>query len=203
MGFFDDISDIDPAGGGPKLGVGSYPKLRILDCSVSNGFNGAYFVAEVEVIESSGPDATPPGAKASWTAGIGGKVKFPEIGKGEVKSFVTAAHGRSEDEAKSFVTKERMDAVIAGELNNKIVAAGVWHKVTGSGRAMIKANWTPADQAAAPSPVGAPPPPPAAAQAPASFPPSGWTLHPNAPGYYYKGQEVLSEADLRAKGAAA
>lgn len=42
------------------------------------------------------------------------------------------------------------------------------------------------------------PPPPAAAPAP--FPPPGWTPHPEAPGYFYQGQEVLSEAQLRARG---
>lgn len=32
-----------------------------------------------------------------------------------------------------------------------------------------------------------------------AFPPEGWAAHPTAPGFYYKDQEVLSEADLRAK----
>lgn len=40
--------------------------------------------------------------------------------------------------------------------------------------------------------VAAPPPPPIA------FPPAGWTLHPSAPGHYYRGQEVMTEAQLRA-----
>lgn len=50
--------------------------------------------------------------------------------------------------------------------------------------------------------AAAPPAPPAfAPPAPAAtaFPPPGWTPHPSAPGYYYAGQEVLSEADLRAR----
>lgn len=34
----------------------------------------------------------------------------------------------------------------------------------------------------------------------AVFPPAGWTQHPSAAGYYYKGNEVLTEADLRARG---
>lgn len=34
-----------------------------------------------------------------------------------------------------------------------------------------------------------------------TFPPEGWLPHPT-PGYYYKGQEVLSEADLRKQVAA-
>lgn len=48
----------------------------------------------------------------------------------------------------------------------------------------------------APPPVVAPPAPPPPSR---PFPPVGWTAHPNAPGYYYQGQEVLTEAQLRAK----
>lgn len=33
----------------------------------------------------------------------------------------------------------------------------------------------------------------------AAFPPEGWVAHPSAPGYFYKGQEVLTEAQLREK----
>lgn len=55
---------------------------------------------------------------------------------------------------------------------------------------------------AAPAPA-APPPftPPAPPVPAASFPPQGWTAHPTAPGYFYNGNDVLSEAELRAKSA--
>jgi len=44
----------------------------------------------------------------------------------------------------------------------------------------------------------APPPPPAPA---AAFPPAGWWPHPQAPGSFYNAQnEVLTEAQLRARG---
>lgn len=46
---------------------------------------------------------------------------------------------------------------------------------------------------AAPGAVATPP-------APAVFPPAGWTQHPENPAFYYMGQVVLSEADLRARG---
>jgi len=36
-----------------------------------------------------------------------------------------------------------------------------------------------------------------------SFPPHGWEAHPTSDGFYFKGQEVLSEADLKARIAAA
>ncbi len=66
----------------------------------------------------------------------------------------------------------------------------------------------PAPQAASPTPpppphtsyMGetAPPPPPAPA---AAFPPAGWWPHPQAPGSFYNAQnEVLTEAQLRARG---
>jgi len=51
----------------------------------------------------------------------------------------------------------------------------------------------------APAPVAPPVAPPAPpAPVAATFPPEGWTAHPASPGYYYKGNEVLSEADLKA-----
>lgn len=60
-------------------------------------------------------------------------------------------------------------------------------------------SWAGQQQGAAnppppPPPANNPPPPP-----PAAFPPAGWVAHPSAPGYFYQGDQVLSEADLRAK----
>ena len=65
----------------------------------------------------------------------------------------------------------------------------------------------PAPVAAAPAAPAPPAPPPAPAAPPAPpppvvFPPEGWVPHPDAPGYFYKGQEVLTEAQLREKMAA-
>lgn len=37
----------------------------------------------------------------------------------------------------------------------------------------------------------------------APFPPDGWLPHPTAPGFFYRGQEVVSETDLRAQAAPA
>ena len=51
---------------------------------------------------------------------------------------------------------------------------------------------------AIPAPPPLPPPPPPAPLLKA-FPPTGWTAHPSAPGYFYMGSEVLSEVDLRAR----
>lgn len=51
-------------------------------------------------------------------------------------------------------------------------------------------------QAYAPPPIAAPPPPVAAV-----FPPGGWTAHPSSPGWFYRGQEVVAEAQLRSMAA--
>lgn len=40
--------------------------------------------------------------------------------------------------------------------------------------------------------------PPAPGAVSVDFPPAGWLAHPQSPGYFYCGQEVLSEVDLRA-----
>jgi hypothetical protein len=66
--------------------------------------------------------------------------------------------------------------------------------------------------APAPTPVAAPPAVPGvppvphttymeapAVPVPVAFPPAGWLAHPTAAGYFYCGQEVLTEAQLRAK----
>lgn len=203
MGFFDDISNIDPAGGGGnRLGAGHYKALRITGCSIAQGFHGTRFVAEFDVLESTGPSATAPGESGSWTARIDGT--WAKIGLGEVKSFVAAALGTSPDDVaavNALVTSALMrDVTEAGRLDGKVVASDAFEKRTKSGQVMTKHTWHPGDPLAspAPAPVGAPPPPPAV---PAPFPPAGWAVHPNAPGYFYKGQEVLTEAALRAKGA--
>lgn len=66
--------------------------------------------------------------------------------------------------------------------------------------------YAPVAAPAAPAPAPVPPPPlpvvpnPALLAPPPVFPPVGWIAHPTAPGYFYKGQEVLTEADLRARG---
>lgn len=49
-----------------------------------------------------------------------------------------------------------------------------------------------------PAPMAPPPPPP---PLPAPFPPLGWTAHPASPGWFYKGQEVVAESELRQRAA--
>lgn len=69
-----------------------------------------------------------------------------------------------------------------------------------SGAPAVQQPWASAPAPAAP-PIVTAPVMPAAVAAPWS-PPAGWTAHPSSPGWFYSGQEVLTEADLKAKFAA-
>ena len=79
--------------------------------------------------------------------------------------------------------------------------------VAGGAPATGTPAWATSAAPAVSAPVAAPAiptPTPAAVTAPAApvaapFPPAGWTPHPEAPGYFYQGQEVLTEAALRAR----
>ena len=73
--------------------------------------------------------------------------------------------------------------------------------VAGGAPATGAPAWATSAAPAVSAPVAAPAiptPTPAAVPAPAA-PPAGWTPHPEAPGYFYQGQEVLTEAALRAR----
>ena len=190
MGFFDDIGQVEAVGpGSNRLKVGSYPRLQITGCEVHQGFHGTRFIASFDVIESSGPEATPAGSSGDWSARIDGQ--WDKIGKGEVKTFVATAMGIQPDDVTSAV----MTQVLGGSLVGIVMASDAFAKNTKGGQTMVKHTWALAEG----TPAAAPPPPPVP-PTPAPFPPAGWTAHPTSPGWYYRGQEVVSEADLRARG---
>lgn len=112
-----------------------------------------------------------------------------------------------------FDVKNKGGELIGKQLRARVLSDGRYNELkevfdingnkpskTGSGiasaapvAAAAPGGWgaTPVAVAAPAAPVVAPAP-----AAPA-FPPEGWTPHPAAPGYFYQGQEVLSEAQLR------
>lgn len=199
MGFFDDIDTIDPSGKGNRFPAGLYPKLRIKACRVNQGHHGVRFILEAEVLESSGPAALMPGATGSWTVGIEGQ--YADMGKAEVKSMYLAAMGEDPTKSDLAVTKEDLQRVVGPEnsLEGRIISTEAWDHTTKSGNAMVKHRWSPAEgaaTAAAPTPPAAPAAP---APTPAAFPPSGWYAHPDAPGSFHNGTDVLTEAELRAR----
>lgn len=199
-GFFDGIENVETAGKGNRFTPGVYGAIKIIACRVNQGFNGVRFIVEAEVLESSGDQALPVGATGSWTVQIDGQ--YADLGKGEVKAFYLAAIG--EDPQASDKNPTAADFLAATGADNPLagrtLSTEAWAHTTNGGRQMVKHLWKPIEGgASAPAPT-APGAPPSAPSVPA-FPPEGWTAHPDAAGYYYRGQEVLSEADLRTRAA--
>lgn len=86
-----------------------------------------------------------------------------------------------------------------GRLDNKPSAEQLFAGIAGGAAPVQQAAPAPVSAAPAPqAPPAAPSAPPAAPAAP-QFPPEGWQPHPDAAGYFYCGQEVLTEQALRAK----
>jgi hypothetical protein len=130
-----------------------------------------------------------------------------------IKLLIGALFGYADkDQIQAYVTSAVMANVTsaANPLRGHVFGARVTNVTTKSGKVIAKyENVRPVlgpdgkpkrvdlGVTDAPStPAAAPPAPPAPGGV---FPPAGWTLHPTSPGYYYRGQEVLTEAQLRAR----
>lgn len=186
--FFDGIEDPElSAGGAPRFKPGKY-LIQIKECRISQGHHGTRYVVEGEVLDNGdNPEADPIGAVRAWTTRLDGQ--YPKIGKAESKGFYQAMTGQEP-------TKADMAATLA-DGGNKFAGMTVnteaYNKTTNSGNTITKHTWDKVDgQTAAPAPVV----PVAPAE---NFPPAGWVAHPDAAGYFFKGQEVLTEAQLRAR----
>lgn len=87
----------------------------------------------------------------------------------------------------------------AGQAAHAPAPAAGWPAAAAPAPAAAAAGWPAGTPDALPvAPM--PPAPPAVPVAPVAveFPPAGWLPHPASPGWFYSGQEVKSEADLRA-----
>ena len=225
MGFFDGIETVDPSGASPRFPPDGDFIARVHECRVHQGQWGTRFIAECDVIQSSMPEV-PSGSRRSWTVQIDGA--YSKIGLGEVKSFMAVCHGidpTNTEEVNGKISKPVVDGSItpAQPLRGRVVRTSTSQKSTKAGQEITKHLWHVVDATIAaglgitmpptglvPAPVTAPlppgmqppppvaPPPPIASPPAAAFPPVGWTKHPHAPGHYYKGQEVKTEAELRA-----
>lgn len=204
MGFFDGMSNVQSRDGSNRLTPGVYPDLEIGECKVVQGHHGVRFiVALTPVTEPSerelGVTPTPVGSEASWSARLDGP--YPDIGKGEVKAFVREALGLTKAE-ETQIDEAKMESIIgpAQILKGRRISTTAWNHQTKGGHTIVKHSWGQAQGGAAAAPtVPAAPPPPVPAPVPAAFPPAGWAQHPTNPTYYFKGQEVLTEAQLRAR----
>lgn len=202
--------------GGNPLGDGTYPELEIGEIKVIDGHFGKRFIAALEVTqEGVGVGATPVGSSGDFSAKIDGEHR--KMGIGDVKAFVMKALGIAKHEEATFDFEGIMPRVFGAEqiLRGRKIAATKWMRDTrnidaATGRPRQVAQYrfeTIEGQAPVPvrgaAPASPPPlpgvPVPPLPTAPA-FPPPGWIAHPAAPGYFYKGTEVLTEAALRARG---
>jgi hypothetical protein len=206
-----------------KLEVGRH-SCKVVALKEHVGNYGHGFFLEFEVVDGPSPvgkrgtlmiypeNAT--GQRADGSQAIP-RAQAVRRERGRVRETVAAVMGYTAEQA-SFITNEIYQAVVTtperpvpSPMIGRLVDIDAF--LTKSGKVAYNAlpNATvtasieiPATPAAvsmpAPTPAAAPPAVPAAPVAP-SFPPYGWKQHPTNPAYYYCGQEVLTEEQLRAR----
>lgn len=224
--LYDRIQSVDVTGRAPRLKGGNYLlAVTAIKEHTSKGKGGRFFIPEFVVEVSDNPEIQK-GFKTGDPINLQGK--YPDSALGQVKAFASALLGYNPSD-KEVVDRQITPEVIRGLLVNggahfagALVACNVWLKTQANNPSAAPfANYSYAPclengqvkrivvaQAQAPSHfAGSLPPvpgmqaPPALPQMAPSWPPAGWIAHPQAPGYFYKGQEVLAEADLRARAA--
>lgn len=152
MGFFDGTNDAKPRGQSDKLRPGRYPKLKVTACKAVQGFNGKYYVTELEVLDE--PTATedehkphPKGSTPSWTIRLDDQYG---IGPAEAKAFAMAVMGSSDD---SVDVEGLLEESLRGGFNGRTFGASVMSKVAKtSGREYLVARFYPAEDLPPPAP---------------------------------------------------
>lgn len=214
--LFSGFNSAQPTGsGGAYLNPGHEYLLEVRKVQFYQGRNGDYLIVEFRVHESN-DHSRPAGSTASWLVKWGTDMTFPNY-----KAFLSAVNGIDPGDTARVAAEITEDVAAfaisdAQPLTGKLVECAVVAVKTKKGDDFSKHNWRPTGRDAVldavpvirTKPITAPaftapaqgftappPPPPVPAKA---FPPAGWEAHPSAPGYFYKGQEVLSEAQLRA-----
>lgn len=208
---FDNVDPTNTGRGGEPANEGKYSELALLSTEtyVGKQDNITYFKAEFEVLHAE--NGYKPGAQITWLESIDGPTKYPsyhEEAKARILKFCGHLAGiANKEEMRGKVSGKDVGLLLSPSqpFTGSIVSAVVKHKITKSGAtiakfehgAVVNADGTPKTVNAVTQVKAVVPPPPATA--PAAFPPAGWAAHPTAPGWFFKGQEVVSEADLRAK----
>lgn len=167
------------------------------------GRNDDFVTLEFNVLESDDP-MLGPGRAAKYMIKMGQDMSMPNL-----KSALGALLGYgTKEEIVSHVTQDVARAALSEAQPNrgKRVSLTTTSTTTKQGKPFTVHNWTPAvGQAPAAPFVAAPVPVPAPAAAPvppppsAAFPPAGWYAHPQQPGAFHNGREIVSEAELRAR----
>lgn len=182
-------------------------EVVITDVKYESGFKGTFFKLYMKVL--SGPTAA--GSERVWLINPddakGGKGISPSKARArdiyKIKEVLAFAYGMTEGQTDS-VTDEVFEASLTKADRHTPLAGRklIVKAVPGNKEGSVWLNFAlHPDMAGVPvgTPVAAAAVTPPAPPVPASFPPAGWLPHPSAPGYYYSGTEVLTEAQLRAK----
>lgn len=195
MGRYDKVEKVHANAGGMRFEPGMYiaEVVDIRERESKKNAHSFYWIATFRVVEVL-HGATPQGAERSFVVDLNGK--FPDLALGDVKACLGAMYGIDPYTDEAGLSRMVTPQVCETAVTPAQPCRGKRVKITATEgkNGYVKLRFQPAGGATAPSTVQEIPPPP-----PATFPPAGWTAHPSAPGYYYRGQEVLSEAQLRAK----
>lgn len=210
------FDEADPTGS--RLPHFNADRRYLLECAkieFIQGRNDDFVTMEFNVLESDDPMLAA-GRAAKYMIKMGQDMSMPNL-----KSALGALLGYgTKEEIVANVTQDVARAALSEAQPNrgKRVSLTTTSTTTKQGKPFTVHNWSPASghapvtvQAAAPLPFhpqaammgqGYVPnmaPPPAAPSQPASFPPAGWYAHPQQPGAYHNGREIVSEAELRAR----
>lgn len=210
MSLFKGVNNAAMSLGGIYLNDGHKYLLEISATKLVTGRKGDnFFVGEFVVVESDDPKLGT-GSKPSWVCAM-----KQDAALGNILAYIGSAMGinpQDETRLRGEVTEDVSELVVSAKnpLRGKHIGVVTKTVKTRAGGDFTKHYWEPASYdgpsllgpVAAPAVVvtaGGPPRAPVAPPPPvAAFPPAGWTLHPSSPGWYYLGQKVVSEADLRA-----
>lgn len=193
MSIFDNVEQVQDFGAStPRFEPGTKVRATVTELKTHESRNPrtmghVYFIAEFDTDEGPrslayklSPDSFQYGLRdakrlVSTLLGIDSKDITTKIMDNAVSAAQTCRGVEVEVSTTSIQKKNKDGSLKPGEFFN----LSTFRKVSGSIPAVA---------------VEAAPSVPASAE----FPPVGWKAHPTSAGYYYKGKEVLKEAQLRA-----
>lgn len=153
MGYFSGLKEAKSTKGGEYIQPGNY-LLEIQKVKIQQSQVGGreFFLVETKVIEAqqTDPDVAPNGINSgpTWLVELPGK--FPEVAKGNIKNFLTAAFGflaiaaGETPPAESDIDDDLGDLAIGEEnpLVGAFVVAKAFHKKTKSDTLFTRVDWS-------------------------------------------------------------
>lgn len=192
-----------------KLQPGTHV-CRVLDVRENKGFKGKGFFIDFEVV--SGP--TTPAFRAAYIVfpdNAQGTARMPverarKLELGKIKVAMAACFGWEAKGAELITNKVYNDSIArpVSPLKGRLITVHAIPHTNKQGKTTVFYEVTPHTEGQAPAEAPAPSTTPSVPTTPElppapTFPPAGWVVHPQNPAFFYKGQEVLSEVDLRAR----